>query len=174
MAKKILCPTDLTGNSKDSVGYAFSLARRNSAQLIILHITSFPTLSQYPSCELGYFHQWEQFACRFKADHVFAEGERRVREFIRAKFAAESDGVEWKPRITLGRVSEEILLAAFQQEVDLIVLARRKGRKLTRLFTRSVSETVSKNAPCPVLSIDATQFVRLSLARRVPLLGEIV
>jgi hypothetical protein len=88
MAKKILCPTDLTGNSKDSVGYAFSLARRNSAQLIILHITSFPTLSQYPSCELGYFHQWEQFACRFKTDHLFAEGERRVREFIRAKFAA--------------------------------------------------------------------------------------
>jgi nucleotide-binding universal stress UspA family protein len=174
MAKKILCPTDLTSNSKDSVAYALSLARRNSAQLIVLHITSFPTLSQYPSCELGHFYQWEQFARRFKTDHVFAEGERRVREFIREKFAAESDGVEWKPRIALGRVSEGILLAAFQEEVDLIVLARRKGSKLTRLFTRSISETVSRNAPCPVLSIDTTQFVRLSLARRVPLLGEIV
>jgi hypothetical protein len=101
-------------------------------------------------------------------------GRTESKRIYSRQICSESDGVEWKPRITLGRVSEEILLAAFQQEVDLIVLARRKGRKLTRLFTRSISETVSKNAPCPVLSIDATQFVRLSLARRVPLLGEIV
>lgn len=173
MAQTILCPTDLTSNCKDGVAYALSLAKRNSAQLIILHITWFPSLSQYPGCEPGPFYQWEQAVAKFKTDHLFAEAERRVRRFICENFGAESDGVEWKPRIALGRVSEEIILAALQGEADLIVLARRKGKTLSRLFTRSISENVSRNAPCPVLSIDATQLIRPSPAWRVPLLGDI-
>jgi universal stress protein A len=173
MAQKILCPTDLKSNSKDGVAYALSLAKRNNAQLVILHITRFPSLSQYPGCEPGPLYRWEQAVAKFRTDHLFAEAERRVRRFIYENFGAESDGLEWKARIALGRVSEEIILAAIQEEADLIVLARRKGKTLPRLFTRSISENVSRNAPCPVLSIDATQLIRPSPAWRVPLLGEI-
>ena len=174
MIQRILCPTDLTVNSKDGVAYGLSLAKENGAQLIIFHTTSFPSLSQYPCCELEPYYQWEQLVSKFKMDHLLAEAECKVKNFVCEKFGVESNGVAWKPRVALGRVSEEIVVAALQEKVDLIVLARRKGRSLTRLFTRSISETVSRNAPCPVLSIDATQFIRPLPVWRVPILGEIV
>jgi nucleotide-binding universal stress UspA family protein len=175
MSQKILCPTDLTVNSKDGVAYGFSLAKKNDAQLIIFHATSFPNLDQYPCCELESFYQWEHLVSKFKVDHLLAEAEREVMSFVCGKFETESKGVAWKSKVALGRPAEEIVVAAVQEEVDLIVLARRKARTLARFFTRSISETVTRNAPCPVLSIDATQFIQPpSVWRRVPLLSEIV
>jgi Universal stress protein family len=174
MIQRILCPTDLTINSKHGVAYAFSLARRSGAQLIVFHATSFPTLSQYPCCELEPYYQWDQFVSKFKMDHVLAEGEWKVRNFVCEKFGVESSGVAWNPRVALGRVAEEIVVAALQDEVDLIILARRKGRTVTRLFTRSISESVSRNAPCPVLSIGASPRIRPSPVSRLPILGEAV
>jgi len=174
MSQKILCPTDLTENSKDGVAYGLSLAKKNDAQLVIFHTTSFPNLSQYPCCELAPFYQWEQLVSKFKVDHLLAEAECKVRNFVCEKLGVESNGVVWKPRVALGRVSEEIVAAAIREEVDLIVLTRRKGRSLARLFTRSISESVNRNAPCPVLSIEAAQFIRPFPLWRVPSLGEIV
>lgn len=173
MIQRILCPTDLTVNSKDGVAYGFSLAKTNGAQLIIFHTTSFPSLSHYPCCELEPYRRWEQLVSKFKMDRLLAEAECKVKTFVCEKFRVESNGIAWKPRVALGRVAEEIVVAALQEEVDLIVLTQRKGRSLTQLLTRSISERVSMNAPCPVLSIDATQFVRPSPVWRVPLLGEI-
>jgi universal stress protein A len=174
MTQNILCPTDLTEKSKHGVAYAFSLAQRNGAQLIIFHATSFPTLSQYPCCELEPFYPWDELMSKFKVDHLLAEAEREVMSFVCGKFGTESKSVAWKSKVALGRPADEIVVAAVQEEVDLIVLARRKARTLARFFTRSISEIVGRNAPCPVLSIDATQFVRRSPGWRVPLLGEIV
>ena len=72
-----------------------------------------------------------------------------------------------------GGAAEEIVVAATQEDVDLIVLCRRKKSALTRFFTRSIAETVSRNAPCPVLSIEAHQSTRAAPVWRVPVLGEI-
>jgi nucleotide-binding universal stress UspA family protein len=174
MSQTILCPTDLTVNSKDGVAYGLSLAKKNDAQLIIFHATSYPSLNQFPGCELEPFYPWEQLVSKFKLDHVLAEAECKVRKFVCEQLAVESNGIAWKPRVALGRVSEEIVAAAVREEVDLIVLSRRKVRSLTRLFTRSISETVSRDAPCPVLSIDASQIVRSSPVWRVPFLRETV
>src|SRR5918996_2257968 len=175
MSQKMLCPTDLTEKSKHGVAYAFSLAQRNGAQLIVFHATSFPRLSDYPCYEVEPYYPWDQFVSKFKVDHLLAEAEREVMSFVCGKFETESKGVAWKSKVALGRPAEEIVVAAVQEEVDLIVLARRKARTLARFFTRSISETVTRNAPCPVLSIDATQFIQPpSVWRRVPLLSEIV
>jgi nucleotide-binding universal stress UspA family protein len=167
---RILCPTDLTSNSQDSVAYALRLAKENSAELIVIHAISFPTLSQLP-CELeAYYYQWEQCLARFKVDQLIVDAERRVRNFVGTRFGAESDSVVWKPRAALGEVAEEIVRAAFQEEVDLIVMDRCKRSGLARLFRPSIPEAVGRRAPCPVLSIDTTQFVSSSRARRLPLL----
>ena len=96
-----------------------------------------------------------------------------MRQFVWATFGAESSGVAWKPRAGLGRAAEEIVVAAIQEDVDLIVLSRRKKSALTRFFTRCIAETVSRNAPCPVLSIEAHQSTRSTPVWRVPVLGEI-
>ena len=147
MIQKILCPTDLTLNSKAGVAYALTLAKENRAQLIVFHTTSFPRLSQYPYCELEAFREWEQMVSRFKVDRLLAEAERKTTSFVYTNFGVETNDSACKFRVALGRVAEEIVTAALQEEVDVIVLARRKVRTLARLFTRSVSATVSRNAP---------------------------
>ena len=75
---------------------------------------------------------------QFKVDQILADAEGKVKDFIEAKFRAEADGVAWKPRVALGRVSEEIVVAAFQEEVDLIVMGRCKRRTLARLLRSSI------------------------------------
>jgi nucleotide-binding universal stress UspA family protein len=169
VTQKILCPTDLTSNSQDSVAYALRLAKENGAELIVVHAISFPTLGQLP-CELEIYYQWEQCLSRFKVAELLANGERQVRNFVGVRFGAESDRVVWRPRVALGDAAEEIVRAAFQEEVDLIVMARCKRGAFTRLFRRSIPETVSRSAPCPVLSIDTIQFVSSARAWRVPVL----
>ena len=42
MIRRILCPTDLTENSRDSVSYVLRLASENAAELVIFHATGFP------------------------------------------------------------------------------------------------------------------------------------
>ena len=172
MKQTILCPTDLTVNSRDAVAYGFSLAKKNDAQLIIFHATSFPCLSQYVWCEMEPYYQWSELLSRFKVDGLLAKAEQRVERFVCAAFSAESRTVAWKARAGLGEVAEEIVAAAIQERVALIVLSRRKKNALARVFMPSVIDTVSRSAPCPVLSLDP-QAIRPAPAWRVPVFGEI-
>jgi nucleotide-binding universal stress UspA family protein len=173
MIRRILCPTDLTENSRDSVAYALRLASENAAELVIFHATGFPSYDRYV-CELELYSQsqWQEWASRFKMDQIHADAERKVKNFVEAKFKAEAGGVAWNPRVGLGKVSEEIIAAAFQEEVDLIVMARGNRSMVARLLRSSITESVSRGAPCPVLSIDTTQFVGRSVGWKVPLLRE--
>jgi nucleotide-binding universal stress UspA family protein len=172
MIGRILCPTDLTENSRDSMAYALRLAKENRAELIVFHATSLPNFP-YDPCELEPYYPWEELLSKFNVDRVLAAGERKMKHFVGVRFRSETDGVVWKSRITLGKPSEEIVTAAFQEEVDLIVMARCKGTRVARIFTPSIAEAVSRYAPCPVLSIDATHFVRPSPGWKLPLLREI-
>lgn len=172
MIQRILCPTDVTADSKASVSCAFTLAERNGAQLIVLHVTSFPVLWQYP-CELDARYRWQQLVSQFQMDRVLAEGQRKVRKFVGERLEVETNSVPWKPRVALGSVPEEIVTAAFEEEADLIVMDRRQRPLLARLFTTSVLERVSRNAPCPVLLIDGADSIRRAGEWRMPLLEEV-
>src|SRR5258707_2434899 len=136
MSQRILCPTDLTVNAKDGIAYGISLAKRNRAQLIIFHATSFPRLSQYACCEVEPYYQWSELLCQFKPDHLLAEAEQRVGRFVCAAFGAESSGVEWTARSAVGGVAEEIVGAAIPEDGGLIVLSRRTKNALPPVFTR--------------------------------------
>jgi nucleotide-binding universal stress UspA family protein len=173
MIEKILCPTDLTVNSKESVAYGLSLARENRAQLIVFHSTSFPWLAQYPGYEVGPFHQWDQLVSKFKVDRLLSEAESKVKTFLHTHFQIENNAIAWKVRAGLGKVADEIVVAALKEEVDVIVLTRRKAKALSRFLTHSISAKVSRTAPCPVLSIGPAQITP-SARWRVPLLEETV
>jgi hypothetical protein len=104
----------------------------------------------------GFYH-WDRLIDNFRVDHVIAEAELKLRNFVRATFGNEIEGVEWKIRVGLGGATEQIITAALQEEADLIVMARSEKAMLVRLFTHSISEAVSSTATCPVLTIDATR-----------------
>jgi nucleotide-binding universal stress UspA family protein len=172
MMQRILCPTDLTADSKDSVAYALRLARENRAQLMIFHATSFPSLYRYPG-ELAPDYRWERLVFEFKMAQILANAERRVRNFIEASFRVEIGDIAWQPKVALGKMSEEIVAAALQDEIDLIVMARRKQGPLARILSGSGPEAVIRSAPCPVLSVDTKQDIHPARAWRLPLVKEI-
>ena len=91
MIRRILCPTDLTENSRDSVAYALRLAKENDAGLVIFHATVFPNCHRY-FCELELYSQaqWEEWVSRFKMQQILADAERKVKSFMDAEFKAEA------------------------------------------------------------------------------------
>jgi len=170
MIQKILCSTDGTAYSKDGVAYAFSLAQRNRAELIVFHAMSFPSIWEYP-CEPEACYCCEKLLAKFSVDRLLDEGERKVKRLI-FELGIAGDCTRWKARVALGRAADEIIAAAAREEVDLIVMDRRRRSWLARAFTRGIVEKVSRNAPCPVLLLDGSRFVDRSGEQRLPVLEE--
>ena len=168
MIGKILCPTDFSENSKRGVAYAISLAREHQAELILFYVTSFPIHRFAYPCELDPFVV-QSHVSRFTVDDLFREESCRVGHFIDVHFGQEIRGLKWKTKIGLGKIADEIVCAAIEEEVDLVVMARRKRSSLARLLFRSTSEAVSHEAPCPVLSMCSSQILGPTRGRQLPL-----
>jgi hypothetical protein len=103
--RRILCPTDLTENSEDSVAYALRLAKENGAQLIVFHATTFPSLHQL-SCELDACYPWKELVSAFNVDRIVSDAKRKIKNYGSARFGAEIGEVAWKPQAALGKAAE--------------------------------------------------------------------
>jgi len=169
MIRKILCPTDLSANSKAGVAYALSLARENRAELFVFHATSIPVYELAYPCDNPFLGG--NSVPRFTVDQLLRDATSKVRHFIHANFGDEIARIQWKPKAGLGKVAREIVAAACQEEADLIVMAKKKKRPLSCILSRSVSEAVSRQAPCPVVSVSPPQIQRPWGGWRVPLIG---
>jgi len=173
MIRKILCPSDLSNNSKAGISYAISLARENHAELVVFHAASIPFYELTCSCEVEAI-LYANGIPRFTVDQLFREAESKVRHFLNSHFSREIGEIRWRPKAALGEVAKEIVTAACQEEADLIVMAKKKKRPLSRLLSRSVSEAVSRHAYCPVVSVSPPQIQRLWRGWRVPLIGGVM
>jgi len=171
--RKILCPSDLSYNSKAGVAYAISLARENRAELVVFYATSIPVYELAHSWEPNPFIG-ENYVPKFTVDQLLRDAASKVSHFVHGNFGDEINGLKWRPEIGLGNVSKEIVSAAVQEEVDLIVMAKRKRGLVGRLLSRSISEAVSRESPCPVLSVCPPQIVRPWRGWQVPLVGGVL
>jgi nucleotide-binding universal stress UspA family protein len=152
LIKKILCPIDLSKESTTGMAYAVSLAREHKAELVFFHVTRFPSWELAYPCEPNPVFQGYMLP-KFSIDNLFKTAASRVHNLVQANFGTEVFGLSWKASISLGNVQHEIIAAAAREKADLIIMAKRKRGILFRLFTRSISEAVSEQAPCPVLSL---------------------
>ena len=152
LIKKILCPTDKSKNAKIGMAYAISLAREHKAEVVFFHVTQFPwrTLAYSFPLDAPAVEEWRS---QVTVEHLLRIAASRMENFVQSEFGAKTLGVSWTIRISIGKVSREIVAAALQEEADCIVMAKRKRGILLRLLEPSVSNAVSANAPCPVLSL---------------------
>ena len=157
--QKILCATDLSRNSTDGVHYSIAVAKSNRAELIVFHATRFPFPAACP-CEANLFWQLK-LADKYRVEPVLKDAQLRLKSFLYHYCREEIDEVCWNSKIAIGKVAEEIVTAACQEEIDLIVMAKTKRRVPFRL-SRSVSTAVRRKAPCPVVSGDPSRM-RISL-----------
>ncbi len=139
---KVLLPTDFSEGAEQAQAEAMRLARALGAELIVLHVL------------VPLAHQGEALLGPAELDRLqerqrrWAEGnlETRVVEIHRAGVPAR--GLLWG-----GEPAREIVRAAEDEQVDLIVMGTYGRSGLSRLLLGSVADRVVRTAPCPVVTV---------------------
>jgi nucleotide-binding universal stress UspA family protein len=145
---RILCPTDLTMDGDQALGYALALSRAYNAKLVacycvkaadVLGARSFPPSPPMHSAEV---------------DYALSHG--RVKELfegslLRLLGPVPFANLTWEALIIEGDdVGEAITQTASEKNIDLVVMRSRR-RPHRAAILGSTAESVCRTAPCPVL-----------------------
>jgi nucleotide-binding universal stress UspA family protein len=139
--ERVLLATDGSSHAQEALKYACDLARRDHAQVIVVH--AFAPVPSY----LG--DPWED---RAMARHV-AAGHQVANE---AAQRLQEAGLEVIVEVLEGPPADAILRVADVRQCDLIVMGSRGHGSLASLLLGSVSHRVLAHAQAPVMIVSAT------------------
>lgn len=139
--KKILAPIDFSPASKNALKYALRFAEEFGAELTLLNV-----LETAPATSFVAIPGAMAFA-----EIDFSAAEKNLRSLI----ASVRDETAKRPHWTLrvGVPSHEIVEAAKEDDVDLIVIATHGYTGWKHFCIGSTAERVARAAPCPVLVV---------------------
>ena len=141
--KKILVPTDGSELAETALEPAIELAKHKGAEIVTIYVLAAPFES---SCYTGTgAAEGAQIIEDLKNDLAKASVDKIVK-------AAEKAGLKARSIVTSGSPADEIIKAAANESVDLIVMST-KGATGTKRLLGSVAASVISHAPCPVLTI---------------------
>ena len=124
---RVICAVAIDDRDRHVFAHALVLARRNDANLLVLHAAS--------------------------PEVAFNEGATERVEFLQTLRAlAEAAGVDVRVTVQRGPVAGIILLHARARNADLIVLGTRQ-KESRRGLSRWIAEQVLRDAPCPTLVV---------------------
>ena len=138
---RILCPVDLSESSAGSLVHAAALARWYDAKLTVLHVV--PTFD--PVEVRGDLAMPVHIVTPVPRERVLEEMRRVVERAAgssQASLVAES-----------GDARTVIVEQALSMKADLIVIGTHGHRGFRRLLLGSVTESMLREAPCPVLTV---------------------
>jgi nucleotide-binding universal stress UspA family protein len=139
--RTIVCPIDGTELTGLAVGQAAYLSKVSGARLILLHVVE----------------KW------YRATHLMrdsVEWQALYEDWLekgKALLREEAAIVEAKGVTNLGTIiregdaAHEIVAVAVEERADLIVMATNRYTPVGKLFIGSVTDRVTRRAPCPVL-----------------------
>lgn len=172
--KKILTPTDFSSISVPAIGYALSLAKDHAAEVSVLHAVSTDVMKErfsdryVPGGLAAPAEAPISVARPPDIESIFERKKQVLYNFLEQKITPELlRAVKVNAVIKLGKVVEEIVAVAKEEQCDLIVMTSHGGR-LRRLFHGSFTDRVVRQAPCPVLSIQPWAEIRTEEDKRVP------
>lgn len=145
--KSIIVPIDFSKQSERALKVAASLAKKNDAELLVLHMLE---LSPALMTESGYISQ-EQVV------HLIKIGEKRFADFLDKPYLK---GVKIVPVIKHYKVFSEVNEVAEKHNADLIVMGSHGTDGLEEIFIGSNTERVVRTSNVPVLVIkgDVEEF----------------
>ncbi len=131
--RTVLYATSFSENSLRAAPYAFSLARRHRARLILMHVSPDTALQS-----------------RDELNRLKATGEERLRHLL-----PEKGGPSRAPLVYLefGPVERRVVGVAMENRVDLIVLGIATGGPASAHLAEGLTYKIIRSAPCPVLTI---------------------
>ena len=139
--QKILVPTDFSDLSQQALEFALSLADRFRAKLYLIHVWELPmTGSLLPP---------EPYP-----ESVLTEEQTAGEEHLtKVTNELKASGFDVEPVFVFGKSYMEIVKAATDFDVDLIVIASHGRSGISHLLLGSVAEKVVRLAPCPVFTV---------------------
>jgi len=141
--KKILCPVDFSESSNHALGYAVAFAGTFKAELILVHV------KDYAALEMPDYSSGIEFSAEI-IDQIGEAYENRLKDL------AEKERTEYpnvSHRVLSGTPFYEIINAARDEKVDLIVMGTHGRTGLAHVLMGSVAEKVVRKAPCPGLTV---------------------
>jgi universal stress protein A len=147
--KRILAPTDLTPDGSKAVEYALALAEHFNAQLTLLNVYEISTT-------IGDSWVFESVIDVYRKEPETALN--KLSEEIK-KEHPKTDSI-----LRCGVPAEEIVLAAEELGVDLIVVSTHNYGWFARSIRGSDAEQILRRAPCPILVVrkEEHDFVSVS------------
>jgi nucleotide-binding universal stress UspA family protein len=155
--RRILVPIDFSPESLKTLRYAKRLGERFKAKLYLVHVVT-PPLALFPQPREGLPSNFTQ--------EMAANAVKRLQK-IAAEFSLTSPPKRYTVRIgaTVGEISEVARIT----RAELIAIATRGYTGLKRAFLGSTTESVVRNAACPVLVVRDKDESTSQRARRAPL-----
>ncbi len=150
----ILFPTDFSECANEAKEVAFSLAKLFSAELRIVHVVS-DTLFKWES-EQHFDKAVETFPLLPKLPKVVIDSNSDNR-FLEAVSVIEKEGanrgIKTSSVLLFGNSAEQILEESKKVDAGLIIMGTNGASGLKEAFVGSVTQWVTRNAKCPVLSL---------------------
>lgn len=139
--KKILCPIDYSDCSAKALRYAAGLALRDSARLYLMHVIDKriydyggPIYEVQPSPD----------------EETIAHLKEKLTESVPKEISGD---IEVETIVTVGVPANEIVSAAEEKGVDIIVMGTHGRTGISHVVMGSVAENVVRKAVCPVLTV---------------------
>jgi nucleotide-binding universal stress UspA family protein len=138
---KIMVPTDFGPASQAALDGAIELANKLEASIVLMHVYQLPVYA-YPAKPIT------------PKPELNAEIENAASKMLTdAAAAAWHGGVSITTVLRVGVPWEQILRAAKDQEVGLIIMGTRGMSGFTRAYMGSTAERVVRHSPIPVLTL---------------------
>jgi len=144
--KRILVPVDFSQQSRKAMEYALSFARQFNAEVHLLHVIEIAPLAApaWPVSPVPMMQDvTTQASLRESAAKQLAGWRQEISSEARVK-ATVREGVS---------AHAEIVAAANDGNVDLVILGTQGRTGLAHLLIGSTAERVVRHAPCPVLVV---------------------
>ena len=142
--KRILVPHDFSDAAQNALELALDLAQRLGAQVTVMHAYEYPVLV-YPEGPI-------------LTPDLVRDIERAAQAALdRVVSGAGRPGVTVDGALRQGSAWSEILAAAKDRQVDLIVLGTHGRRGLSRALLGSVAEKIVRTSQWPVLTVRGTE-----------------
>jgi nucleotide-binding universal stress UspA family protein len=159
---RILLATDGSEAAVQATLRAVDIANETNSELHMVHVGVVPTfLVSYPGT-LGYDHKLYE--------HI-EEGSRELLRKLSRRVKA-AGGTVSGAHLRMGVVDLEIVALANELDVGLIVMGCRGHQGIRRAIEGSISDSVVRHAPCPVLVVCSPKGAKAPEQHPITPMGE--
>jgi len=145
--KKILVPVDFSKTALTAVELAFDIAKKDGADLILLHVVEEATADSYRISGEWQNANWEDKIFTYR---LLEKAKKQLEKLVQEpRFNA----VKITGELRLGNPFHGMNSIVSEQKVDLIVMGTKGHTKLEEMIIGTNTEKVVRHANCPVLTL---------------------